>query len=234
MKHIVTIVLLFSVFQVCSQDINQMDAQGKRHGVWKKNFEGTEVVRYEGKFEHGKEVGLFKFYKYIDKKGVLSATKQFNKDGSAEVKFFASNGKVISQGKMIGRTYVGKWIYYHNKSDVVMIEETFNSKGELEGERKVFYPNGQLAEMQHYKNGKLDGVSKMYAQNDGKLINEYTYVNGELHGPAKSYDDSGQIVAEGNYRHDKQHGIWKFYENGQLKEEKDFTVYSKNPYLKKE
>lgn len=234
MKQILVLVLLVFGLSVFAQEINQFDAQGKRHGVWRKSFEGTDVLRYEGQFEHGKERGLFKFYKYIDKKGVLSATKQFRKDGSAEVKFFASNGKVISTGNMLGKTHVGKWVYYHKGSDVVMIEEYFNQKGDLEGERKVFYPNGQLAEMQHYKNGKLDGVSKMFAQNGGRLINEYTYVNGELHGPAKSYDESGQVLAEGKYRYNKQHGIWKFYENGTLKEEKDFTVRSKNPYLKKE
>lgn len=234
MRNLIVLFFLITGFLGFSQEINQMDAQGKRHGAWKKNFQGTEVPRYEGQFEHGKEIGLFKFYKYIDKKGVLTATKEFHKDGSADVTFFNSTGKVISQGKMIGKIHVGKWTYFHNNTKVVMTEENFNGKGELEGERKTYYPNAQLAEIQQYKSGKLNGVSKMYAQDNGAIINEYTYVDGELHGPAKTYDNSGKVIAEGNYRHDKQHGIWKYYENGELKEEKDFTVRSKNPYLKKE
>jgi antitoxin component YwqK of YwqJK toxin-antitoxin module len=54
-----------------------------------------------------------------------------------------------------------------------------------------------------------------------------------LHGEAKFYDKAGTLVAEGVYRNDKKHGIWKYYEGGELKEEKDFTVRSKNPYKKK-
>ena len=48
-----------------------------------------------------------------------------------------------------------------------------------------------------------------------------------------SYDKGGNLVLEGIYRKDKKHGIWKYYEDGKLKEEKDFTVRSKNPYKKK-
>ena len=47
---------------VYAQDINQFDESGKRHGVWKKYFEGTKQLRYEGKFDHGKEVGKFLFH----------------------------------------------------------------------------------------------------------------------------------------------------------------------------
>ena len=46
---------------------------------------------------------------------------------------------------------------------------------------------------------------------------------------SKYYDSDGKMLAEGAYRNDQKHGIWKFYEKGVLTEEKDFTVYSKNP-----
>ena len=83
---------------VYAQDINQFDENGKRHGVWKKNFEGTKQLRYEGQFDHGKEVGEFKFYKLVKKKSVLTATKLFDLDGSAYVKFLASTGKIVYPG----------------------------------------------------------------------------------------------------------------------------------------
>ena len=90
-----------------AQSINQFDANGKRHGIWKKTFEDTNILRYEGEFRRGKEIGLFKFYKNINKKAVLTATKQFNAtDNKADVKFFTSKGKVISEGQLNGKTYI--------------------------------------------------------------------------------------------------------------------------------
>ena len=60
-----TLYFYFILFgsSLCAQEsINQMDANGKRHGVWKKTFPGSQQLRYEGTFDHGKEVGVFKFY----------------------------------------------------------------------------------------------------------------------------------------------------------------------------
>ena len=58
----IILLLFFISGSVLGQEINQFDAQGKRHGKWKKFFKGTKKVRYSGQFEHGKEVGVFKFY----------------------------------------------------------------------------------------------------------------------------------------------------------------------------
>jgi len=208
---------------------NQLDADGKRHGVWSKNYDNTDQLRYEGQFEHGKETGLFKFYKIVEGKSVLTATKIFDvKTGIADVVFLASTGKKISEGKMKGKDYIGKWVYYHKDNDKVMTSEFYNDQGELEGERKVFYPDGNIAEIALYANGKLNGVSKVYAEN-GTQIKEFTYKDGELHGPSVYYNDQKQLLAKGNYRHDQKTGTWQYYEDGKLKEEKDYTVYSKNP-----
>ena len=59
------IILTLVLTNVNAQSINQFDANGERHGLWKKNFEGTDQPRYEGTFDHGKEVGIFKFYKLV-------------------------------------------------------------------------------------------------------------------------------------------------------------------------
>ncbi len=233
MKQFVLCVMVLLSGTLMSQSLNQFDSDGNRHGKWKKNFEGTQVVRYEGEFSHGKEVGLFKFYKNIKGVPVLTATRQFNNtDDLAEVTFYASDKQVISEGLMRGKTYVGPWKYYHNKSKQLMTLEHYNNNGQLDGDKFIYYPNGQIAEQSFYKDGKLDGEALWYTE-DGVLIKKYRYVMGELHGEAKFYDKAGVLVAEGIYRKDKKHGIWKYYEDGELKEEKDFTVKSKNPYKKK-
>ncbi len=44
----------------------------------------------------------------VKNKAVLSATKEFNEnDNRADVKFFTSTGKVICEGNMDGKKYVG-------------------------------------------------------------------------------------------------------------------------------
>ena len=221
--------LLFTILSF-SQTINQFDQQGERHGIWKKKYDSTEVARYEGEFYHGKEIGVFKYYKNVEGKAVLAATKQFNKDNDlTEVAFFYSTGKLISKGQMKGKLYIGTWIYYQNKTKHVLSKDQYNNEGKLHGERLVYYENGELAQKEVYNNGKLQGPSRWYAEN-GTVIKEYAYEEGELNGPAKYYDQNGTMVLEGQYQRDRKHGIWKYYEAGKLVKEKDFTRRSKNPY----
>ena len=55
MKNVVQLFLLCFVTAICAQNTNQLDAKGKRHGIWKKYFDGTKVLRYEGQFDHGRK-----------------------------------------------------------------------------------------------------------------------------------------------------------------------------------
>lgn len=219
---LVTLFLLVSTV-VFSQEINQLDAAGKRHGIWKKTFDNSNVLRYEGEFLHGKEVGLFKFYLNVKNKAVLSATKEFNVDDNrAYVKFLASTGKVISEGTMDGKKYVGNWKYYQKSNSNLLIVENYSDVGELEGERLVYYPNGQVAEKQFYKNGLKDGIFTRYTDKN-VILEELIYLNGELHGYSKYFSPKGELIIEGAYKKGKKEGVWKYYENGKLKEAKDLS-----------
>ena len=53
--------LLISI-SVFAQDINKLDENGKKNGLWKGFYEGSKRPRYEGAFEHGKETGTFKYF----------------------------------------------------------------------------------------------------------------------------------------------------------------------------
>jgi len=72
-----------------------MDENGERNGVWRKSYPGTDQLRYEGEFKHGKEVGTFKFY-CEDCGSQPMVTKVFKgKDDIAEVKYFTKKGKLV-------------------------------------------------------------------------------------------------------------------------------------------
>ena len=222
MRTLVIFLLGLCFGYVSAQEINQTDADGERHGIWKKNFEGTDQPRYEGQFEHGKEIGLFKYYQLIGRKSKLAATRSFNKDGTAIVKFYTVAGKVISEGKMRGKTYIGQWTYYHKNSDVVMTVENYDDDGLLHGLRVVHYDTQQKAEEVNYVNGLREGQETHYALN-GNVVKIYNYVNDQLHGPTQHFDDQKNLILEGQYKNDKKVGIWKYYSNGKLLREKNWS-----------
>lgn len=227
MRFTYIVLVLLTTIVVGAQNLNQFDAHGKRHGIWKKNFDGTEILRYQGEFFHGKEVGVFEFYKNINKKPVLTASKTFNKSNAiADVIFYSSKGAVISEGQMDGKLYLGTWKYYQKNTKDLLILEHYNSFGNLEGERLVYYKNGQIAEVQNYKNGTLEGESVLYSEN-GVVLKTFIYVNGALHGVSKYYNPKGELITEGRYKNGKKDGVWTFFENGTLIQEKDFTYRRK-------
>lgn len=214
--YISLILTLFLTTSYSQNATNQFDANGKRHGLWTKNYYQTDQKRYEGTFFHGKEIDTFNFYTLNKGKSVLSAVKIFNKTNDfAQVTFLASKGAVISEGKMNGKLFIGKWIFYHKNSIAKMIEEYYNAKGELDGKRTVFYKNGTIAELSNYKNGKLNGESKWFSESN-QLLKTVKYIDNELDGKAIHYDSDGNVVSEGNYKKDKKIGIWSYYDKGKL------------------
>ncbi|WP_296314833.1 toxin-antitoxin system YwqK family antitoxin [Winogradskyella sp. UBA3174] len=214
-------IILTTVF--AQKSVNKFDKDGKRDGLWAKNYHKTDQKRYEGVFQHGKEIDSFKYYTLSKGKSVLSAVKVFNeKDSLADVSFFASNKKVISEGRMNGKRYIGQWIYYHKNSSAKMIIENFNEQGLLEGERKILYKNGLIAEIANYEDGKLIGEANWYSENK-TLIKSSNYQNGELHGKTTNYDAKGIVMSEGTYVKDQKKEIWNYYKDGQLIKKIDHT-----------
>lgn len=210
------IILLLLSFSVLGQ-VNQKDVNGKRHGKWQVNFEGTTNPKFEGNFDHGQRTGVFKFYK----KGFYehpSAIMDFGKgQDSVSVTYYTQTGKPISQGKMIDRLREGKWTYFHQMNDsVMMIEHYKNDK--LNGFQETFYPDGKLAEKTHYVMGVMDGSSQIFAKN-GQVLKDLHYSEGELDGKAVYYNPRGEMQMEGSYSKGSKTGIWKYYEDGKVTEQ---------------
>ena len=208
--------VLFCPFVLLGQDVNAFDANGQRHGTWRKFYEGTKQLRYEGQFEHGKEVGEFRFYILDKRVSRLAAVKNFSKvHDTVEVTFYTLQKKPISRGKMIGKTYIGEWVTYHKNSDHIMVRETFDREGILQGERTVYYDNGELAEKARYRDGMYHGLLEQYSES-GNLIKSYRYNQGVLDGPSKHYDADGNLIVEGLYKDGKKKGLWHYYDQGKL------------------
>jgi antitoxin component YwqK of YwqJK toxin-antitoxin module len=206
--------VLSNATSVAQDDVNQMDAKGQRHGVWKKMYSGEKQLRYEGVFEHGKEVGTFKFY-CEDCKTQPSVIKQFNANNAiADVKYYTIKGKLVSEGKMDAKDRIGEWLYYHEKSTQILTREQYKN-GKSHGLKITYYPNGKITEEITYSNGLLEGPNNYYSP-EGILLKKLHYKNDLLVGQAFYYDANGNVSIEGNYKEGRKHGVWKYYKDGKV------------------
>lgn len=215
MKYFFVFFLLTS--SLFSQDYNKLDSDGKKHGLWKGVHEESQRPRYEGTFNHGKEVGVFKYFDDT-KAGTVIATREFNaKDNSCYVIFYNQQSMKVSEGKVVDKKFEGEWKYYHFNSPEIMTLE-FYKNGKLEGVRKVYYRNGVIAEETTYVNGEKNGSYKSYAEN-GVVLEESSYKNGQYEGKAIFRNGTNNVVSEGIFKNGKKVGIWKVADkNGELKD----------------
>ena len=213
------LLLNFSVY--AQEKLNQLDEDGRRHGPWKEYFdEDSGQLKFEGEFVHGKRTGLFRFYQEGLKNPAATMFFDPNSD-TVEVKYLSQAGKTISEGQMLNQKRTGRWTYYHKNSDKIMMTENYVD-GKLHGKQTTYYDTGKIAEEANYQEGLLQGERLLYSEK-GVILEQLNYDRGELHGPAKFFNGKGELRSEGSYKRDKHHGTWKYYENGQLKEEKDYS-----------
>lgn len=203
-------------------DFNKLDEKGRKHGVWRGFFEESKRPRYEGTFEHGKEVGIFNYYDDTKAKSVI-ATREFGiKSQEAYTIFYDQKGNKVSEGNVINKLFEGKWTYYHEASKNIMATE-FYIKGKLEGLRSVYYASGKIAEEINYKNNLKNGSYKKFAEN-GTLLEESNYSNDQYNGLSIFRDALGNVVSKGMFVNGKKSGMWQFFEKGKLVKEMNMSL----------
>lgn len=80
-----------------------------------------------------------------------------------------------------------------------------------------YYYSGRIQGEGILKNGKLDGLRKMYFQNGNVSVERY-YTNSISNGLEKEYYEDGTLKQKGVLISGKEDGIWEIYfPNGQLK-----------------
>jgi antitoxin component YwqK of YwqJK toxin-antitoxin module len=217
------LVLIFlNVFCIRAQNnFNKLDEKGNKHGLWKGVYEDTKNPKYEGTFEHGKEIGIFTFFDNTRTKNSI-ATREFKpKTNEAYTIFYDQNKNKVSEGKVVNKLFEDQWKYYHKASKTIMTIENYGN-GKLEGLRSVFYPNGKIAEEINYKNNLKEGICKRYTEN-GIMIEESAYKNNDYNGTAVFKDSDGNLVSKGNFVDGKKAGVWQFFEKGKLVKEEDMN-----------
>jgi antitoxin component YwqK of YwqJK toxin-antitoxin module len=232
-KNSLLVLIFLNIYCLQAQNIyNKLDEKGNKNGLWKGFYTDTKNLKYEGTFEHGKEVGVFTFYDNTKTK-IIIGTREFNpKDNSAYTIFYDQLKNKVSEGKVVSKLYEGQWKYYHKASQTIMNIENYD-RGKLEGLRSVFYPNGKIAEEMMYKNNLKNGFYKRYTES-GIIIEESNYKNNEYDGLAIFRDaDDGTIVSKGKFVNGKKAGIWQFFQNGKLIKEENMSFKKRTERNKK-
>ncbi len=227
MKKCFLIFLMFNSFlsfhkAVAQDKINQLDASGKKEGLWKGVFEESKRPRYEGTFQNGVEVGTFKYFDDTKAQSLI-ATRKFSENGTvAQTTFFDQKNNKVSEGKTINRLNEGTWNFYHRESKQLMTIENYKN-GKLEGIRKVYFPSGKIAEEGIYKDGKREGIYKVYFEN-GVVSEESNFKNNEYEGEAIFRDANGNITSKGMFVKNARKGTWHIFENGKLIKKEKFPL----------
>lgn len=209
---LVFLILLVSGAAISQEKINQLDAQGRRIGIWKKFYDNNNI-RYEGQFKADKEIGVFNFYSELNSEQPIIVKTFSEGNDNAKVSYFYDDGKLESEGSMNGKNRIGKWTYYNTDGKTIVSEENYE-KGLLNGISTTYFAPGKIAEKANYKNGELHGNVLRYSS-EGILLDDLHYQNGKLHGPAKYYNVAGKLVRKGDYENDLKVGNWEYFEDGE-------------------
>ena len=210
--------LILFVSMSYAQEINKVDAAGKKQGVWKKTY-SNGALRYEGAFKNDKPIGEFKYY-YPS--GEIKAVIKYRTDGSSYAKTYQLNGKLLSEGKYIGKKRDSTWIFYSDIDGKKVSEKNYKN-GILEGKSIVYFPKqGIPFQITEYHNGKKNGKSEKF-YTDGKPFSLETFVNDTLNGQFKIWSLDGKLQMEGQYKNGNQSGLWITYdENGKIIKKENF------------
>ncbi len=221
----ISILLLFINFSFAQSDTNKLDENGKKHGSWKGFFEDSKRLRYEGTFEHGKEIGTFNYYDDTKAVNIIGVRVFNSKDNSAYTTFYDQKKNIVSEGKVIDKLKDGIWKYYHESSKVIMTLENYKL-GKIDGLKTIYYKDGKIAEETNFSNGIKNGIYKNLSEK-GILLETVSFKNDEYDGLATYKDISDKITAQGIFKDGKKIGIWKFFTDGKLVKSENFNKQGK-------
>lgn len=195
---------------------NQTDAQGRKHGFWKKNHPNSHR-RYIAQFEHGVQVG--KSIRYSPSGTVLSRL-EFLPDGhTAHAVIYGNRNRVQAKGDFYDQVKDGKWVYYNGRR--VIGEENWK-RGVKHGLFVVYTDTGTPASKENWKNGRQEGVQQIFYGN-GRVRMEWNMRNGFEEGQSYTFYPDGYVRLEGKFAKGKRVGQW-IYRNDQGRKE-EVLVY---------
>ncbi|MBL0050736.1 MAG: toxin-antitoxin system YwqK family antitoxin [Bacteroidetes bacterium] len=140
---------------------------GKPHGQWIWKYDNGQILRSEN-YVNGKEEGQSTEYNEF---GKMIAQGNYT-SGAKEGLWTFNNGEYIATGMYVDNEQDGMWKTYN--ADSTLYSEGKYLQGLQQGNFKLYHHNGQIRELQHYKDGIRIGDWKFFDE-QGVLLYTITY-----------------------------------------------------------
>lgn len=169
------------------------------NGAYQKNFEGTNILEWEGFVENGLADGVWSFYY---RNGNLKSIIEFEEGVKLRtLKSWYENGVLESSFDTDSFTYT---TYY--KSGVTRSHTHYNQNLK-QGDSKEWYESGQLKREYNYYHHHEHGVCKEYYEN-GSVSLVAVYRDGKKSGFWQAFYPDGRLLYQGRYSDDFKTGKW--------------------------
>jgi antitoxin component YwqK of YwqJK toxin-antitoxin module len=202
---IVCLFLLISGNILAQNAVNQLDALGRKQGIWTKKDADGKLI-YQATFKEDKPVGEMKRF---HPNGKIKAILNFEEGRDiSDAQLFDERGKIIAMGKYSGQKKTGEWTYLLDSR--VVSSETY-LEGLKNGISKRYYKTGELLEESNWQNDQLNGIYRSYFQ-DGKLYLESNYSGGHRNGIFKTWFPNEMPEMDAFYTNDLRDKDWIYFD----------------------
>jgi len=194
------------------EEINRLDSDGKKNGVWKEFYENGNI-KLEHTFFHGEKDGISKKY---DKKGKLLELETFDKGKRKSNNI--SLGLELNEVKLENGLYAKGILTKNIKNGLFKVFDSSN---------KEVYCNFYNRDTLIYT-GRYDSINNktgkwLYFWPNGNIKKTGTYILNEKNKEWKYFYEDGSIQQKGNFVKNKPHGTWEWwYESGQKRRTENY------------
>ncbi len=214
-KIAVLVMMIVAAFAVNGQQLNYMDANGKKQGKWLVKYPNGNI-KMEGYFKNNTPVGTLKKYHEngLLKYEMIYDTKDTN---SVQVTMYDASGELSAKGSYYAKKKNGLWQYYGESNKVIM-EESYNH-GKLHGKSVVYWQTqeNQPMEIKNWKDSLKEG-EWIWFYEDGKIRQKASYKENKLDGEFKVFFADGVCHIDGKYAENVRDGLWQYFkEDGSVK-----------------
>ncbi len=150
-------------------------------------------------------------FQYYYPTGKVKAVSVFSGGGrrSKTITFFES-GKKIAEGIYLDEKRDSIWQFFSDYDGALLSEESYKN-GKKDGVSKVFYPGKGLAEIINWKAGVREGLWIQY-YTDGTLKMRIANRDGNKEGLMEVFSETGTLLISGKYVNGDPDGIWLTYD----------------------